>query len=225
MTTNPLTKILSSAEAVLFDFDGPICSLFDGYPAPQITRELLELAYQIRGDLRPGLEQASSPHELLLAAAGDLGLARQLEAALQKAELAATETARPTPGAAESVAACAASGRLTAIVSNNYAEAVVAYLSQVGLSGQVAHIEGRNPADPTLMKPDPHLIERAIRTLGISATSCVFVGDQTTDITAGRAAGVPTIGYANKPGKSEAFEAAGADAILISMFDLAAAIH
>ncbi|MEV8376740.1 hypothetical protein AB0P21_28615 [Kribbella sp. NPDC056861] len=35
MTIDPLAKILSSAEAVLFDFDGPICSVFDGYPAPR----------------------------------------------------------------------------------------------------------------------------------------------------------------------------------------------
>jgi phosphoglycolate phosphatase len=89
---------------VLFDFDGPICSLFDGYPAPQITSELLALARQVRGDLEPVLERAASPHGLLLAAAGDPELAGQLEAALQKAELTAIGTARPTTGAAESFA-------------------------------------------------------------------------------------------------------------------------
>ncbi|GAA3573193.1 HAD-IA family hydrolase [Kribbella ginsengisoli] len=223
MTTDPLAQILRSAEGVLFDFDGPICSLFDGYPAPQITQELRELARQIRGELAPTLEQASSPHELLLAAADDSELAQQLEAALQKAELTAIETARPTPGAAESIAACTASGRLVAIVSNNYAKAVVEYLARVGLTEGVAHIEGRNPADPTLMKPAPHLIDRAIRTLGVYPSSCVFIGDQTTDIEAGRAAGVSTIGYANKPGKTEAFKEASA--VLTDMFDLAEAIR
>jgi phosphoglycolate phosphatase len=97
---------------VLFDFDGPICSLFDGYPAPQITSELLALARQVRGDLEPVLERAASPHGLLLAAAGDPELAGQLEAALQKAELTAIGTARPTTGAAESFAACLTSGRM-----------------------------------------------------------------------------------------------------------------
>jgi phosphoglycolate phosphatase len=78
----------------------------------------------------------------------DLDLAQQLEVALQKAELTAIETARPTPGAAESIAACTASGRLVAVVSNNYAEAVVEYLARAGLSEGVTHVEGRIPADP-----------------------------------------------------------------------------
>lgn len=138
---------------MLFDFDGPICSVFDGYPAPQITLELLALARQVCGDLEPVLEQATGPHGLLLAAAGDPRLAGQLEAALQKAELTAIGTARPTAGAAESIAACVASGRLVGVVSNNYAGAITAYLIRAGLSESVAHVEGRDPVDPTLMKP------------------------------------------------------------------------
>lgn len=187
--------------------------------------ELLALARQVRGDLEPVLEQAAGPHGLLLAAAGDPRLAGQLEAALQKAELTAIGTARPTAGAAESIAACVVSGRLVGVVSNNYAGAITAYLIRAGLSESVAHVEGRDPVDPTLMKPDPHLIERAISTLGVAPASCVFVGDQTTDVDAGRAAGVRTIGYANKPGKVEALSAAGADVILTSMLDLADALY
>lgn len=225
MTTDPLTKLLEPVRAVLFDFDGPICSVFDGYPATQITHELLELAYQLRGELEPALEQLSSPHDLLLATAGDPELASELEVALQKAELTAIETARPTPGAAESIAACVGSGRIVAVVSNNYAEAVAEYLARAGISEQVTHIEGRNAANPTLMKPSPHLIDEALSVLGIGPTASVFIGDQTTDIEAGREAGVTTIGFANKPGKAEALQSAGADVVLDSMLDLAAAIH
>lgn len=225
MTTDPLKQLLRPARAILFDFDGPICSVFDGYPALQITRELLELARQIRGELPSSLEQAASPHELLLAAASDIGLAQQLEAALQKAELEAIETARPTLGAAESIAACASTGRLVAVVSNNYGEAVARYLTRTGLAEGVTHVEGRNPTDPTLMKPNPHLIERAIGKLAVESSTCIFIGDQPTDIEAGRAAGVSTIGYANKLGKAEALGKAGADALLTNMNDLANAIH
>ncbi|MEV6411579.1 HAD hydrolase-like protein [Kribbella sp. NPDC051718] len=224
MNPDPLAQTLNSAEAVLFDFDGPIWSVFDGYPAPQITRELLGLARRIRGELAPAREEASSPHELLLAAAPDLELAQRLEAALQRAELEAIETAKPTLGAAESVAACTASGRLVAVVSNNYALAVNEYLARTGLAKSVTYVEGRNPADPKLMKPDPHLPQRAISVIGIRASSCVFVGDQTTDIGAGQAAGIPTIGYANKPGKVESLKGAGADAVLTTMLDLASAL-
>ncbi|WP_328332981.1 HAD hydrolase-like protein [Kribbella sp. NBC_00382] len=221
MLRDPLAQILSSAEVVLFDFDGPVCSVFDGYPAARITRELLALAREVRGELEPALELAGGPHGLLLAAAGDLELAGLLEAALQKGELAAIETARPTPGAGECIAACVASGRVVAIVSNNCLEAITEYLVRAGLSGCVAHVEGRDPVDPRLMKPDPYLVERAVSALGVGSASCVFVGDQATDMEAGRAAGVRVVGYANKPGKVEALGRAGADVIISSMLELA----
>jgi phosphoglycolate phosphatase len=75
------------------------------------------------------------------------------------------------------------------------------------------------------MKPDPHLIERATSTLGVAPASCVFIGDQPTDVEAGQAARVTTIGYANKPGKVEPLSGAGADVILTSLLDLAEALY
>src|SRR4051812_15607985 len=96
VTVDPLGQMLAAAEAVLFDFDGPICSVFDGYPAQQITRELRELAGTVRHDLDEALNEATSPHELLLAVADEPQLAVLLERALQDAELRAVDTALPT---------------------------------------------------------------------------------------------------------------------------------
>ncbi|ADB29507.1 HAD-superfamily hydrolase, subfamily IA, variant 3 [Kribbella flavida DSM 17836] len=225
MTTDPLRQLFDSADAVLFDFDGPICSVFDGYPAQRITAELRELAGTLPHDLDEALRKPAGPHELLLAAATDQRLATRLERALQEAEIKAVETARPTPGAAESLAACKSSGKLVAIVSNNYTEAVVRYLVRTGLADRVAHVEGRDPSDPTLMKPSPHLLDRATVALGIRTAACVFIGDQASDMEAGRAAGTRIIGYANKPGKSEALTHSGASAVVDSMFAIAAAIR
>ncbi|MFI6680144.1 HAD family hydrolase [Kribbella sp. NPDC050470] len=225
MTIDPLGQLLAAAEAVLFDFDGPICSVFDGYPAQRITGELRELAGVIPHDLDVALRKARGPHELLLAAADNPHLAARLESALQDAELRAVESALPTPGAAESLAACQRSGKLVAIVSNNYAEAVVRYLSRTGLTDRVAHVEGRDPSDPALMKPSPHLIENTTRALGVRTAACVFIGDQTSDMEAGRGAGTHTIGYANKPGKANALSAAGADLIVRTMTEVAAAVR
>ncbi|TDW98061.1 HAD family hydrolase [Kribbella sp. VKM Ac-2566] len=224
MTTD-LQQLFSSAEAVLFDFDGPICSVFDGYPAPEITQELRHLASKVRHDLQNALEKPTSPHELLLVAASDPQLSALLERALQSAEMRAVRTALPTPGAAESLAACRERGKRVAIVSNNYAEAVTSYLMHAGLADLVAHVEGRNASDPTLMKPSPHLIERAAEALEVRATSCVFIGDQTSDMEAGRAAGCRTVGYANKPGKVDALAIAGADIVAETMTQVAAAIQ
>ncbi|WP_432894306.1 HAD family hydrolase [Kribbella sp. CA-245084] len=135
------------------------------------------------------------------------------------------KSALATPGAAESLAACQSTGKLVAIVSNNYAEAVTRYLARNGLAGLVAHVEGRDPSDPTLIKPSPHLIKNAAGALGVQAAPCVFIGDQTSDIAAGRSADAHTIGYANKPGKADALAVAEADVVVATMMEIAAAMR
>jgi phosphoglycolate phosphatase-like HAD superfamily hydrolase len=49
----------------------------------------------------------------------------------------------------------------------------------------------------------------------------VFLGDSTSDIEAAQAAGVRSIGYANKPGKNSRLIAAGAEAIIGALTGLA----
>lgn len=53
--------------------------------------------------------------------------------------------------------------------------------------------------------------------MGARPGECVFIGDASRDVEAGDAAGVPTIGYANKPGKDAKLAAAGAVVIVDSM--------
>jgi phosphoglycolate phosphatase-like HAD superfamily hydrolase len=48
-----------------------------------------------------------------------------------------------------------------------------------------------------------------------------MVGDSTADVKAANSAWVPSIAYANKPGKRERFEALVPDAIITNMADLA----
>ena len=144
---------------------------------------------------------------------------------LQHAEIRAAESAAPTPGAAEFLAACQDTGRPVAVVSNNCLAAVRAYLERVGLADLVQHIEARDPADPTRMKPSPYLVERAAQAIGVPLTRCLLIGDQPTDIQAAQAVGAASIGYANKPGRYVDLAAAGADAITIQMDELAEAVR
>ena len=62
----------------------------------------------------------SSPHDFLtITAEVAPELARDVEQALQTAEIKAVESATPTPGVEEFLAACKDAGRQLAIVSNN----------------------------------------------------------------------------------------------------------
>jgi HAD superfamily hydrolase (TIGR01509 family) len=152
-------------------------------------------------------------------------LAQQVETALQIAEIKAVESATPTPGVDDFLAACREAGRPLAIVSNNTGASVRAYLDREGLAGFVQHIEARDPSDPALMKPSPHLIERAAQALAVAPDRCTLIGDQTTDVRAARAIGAGSVGYANKPGKADDLRAAGADAIIEQMDQLTRAVR
>lgn len=108
-----------------------------------------------------------------------------------------------------------------AVVSNNSAGAVTAYLAAHRLAGYVAPVVGRPYAELDRMKPNPEPIRQALCALGEQPSRCVLIGDSLSDIHGTQAAGGRVIGYANRPEKVEAFRAAGADVVITSMGDLA----
>lgn len=50
-----------------------------------------------------------------------------------------------------------------AIGSNNSVSAVEAFLDREGLAAQIAYTSARSAVDPSLMKPNPHLLDQAPR--------------------------------------------------------------
>jgi len=216
-------SVLRSTQAVLLDFDGPVCSVFAGYPATQIAEELRALISDAIGDLPEEIAKASGPHEVL-AASADFGgdLWRRVEEALQVAEIKAVESATATPGISEFLDACEAAKRPVAIVSNNCGASVRSYLDHAGLSDRIRHVEARDPIHVDRMKPSPYLVLRAAEALAAEPSQGVLIGDQVSDIVAARAAGVRSVGYANKPGKAADLASAGADAVVVDVLDLPA---
>jgi HAD superfamily hydrolase (TIGR01549 family) len=207
---------------VLLDFDGPICSIFAGYPAPTVAQELAATAAAAGHPVPEDYLRNQDPLDVFRFA-GTVGpeLTALIEGELAAAESKAAETAEATEGAGAFLAACAATGRTVAVVSNNSADAVARFLRRTGWTEHVRLIEGRDPAHPALMKPHPHVLLRILRDLDAPPESAMIVGDSITDIEAGLAADVWTLGYANKPGKADAMRDAGADVVLTSMVRLA----
>jgi phosphoglycolate phosphatase len=224
MTTGPgeaLDDILARTRYLLLDFDGPVCDIFAGHPAPAIAEQLRKL---ITGQAIPvpaHVASSADPIEVFRYA-GTISdaLAAQVETEMASQELTAITTARPTPYVHEVVTSCRDTGRTIAVVSNNSDRAVRAYLAKHGLDDRVACVAARTSTDPALLKPSPRLIEQAITGLDAPAAECALVGDTTTDIQATTSAGIASIGYANKPGKHAALTAAGATAVIDSLADL-----
>lgn len=224
MTT--LARMLADSRALLLDFDGPVCSVFAGFPAPAVVEQLcVVIADGGLGELPPEIEKSEDPFDVLNYAA-TLGETegRFVNAAFAAHEAEAIATAAPTPGAHDFLRRWSATGRPLAIVSNNSSLAVEAYVDLHSLGPYVKHISARSAPDPALLKPSPYLLNNAFAALGITPNDAVMVGDSTTDMDAAQAAGTGTIGYANKPGKATRLTEAGAGYVITYMTELTEAL-
>ncbi|WP_433211004.1 HAD family hydrolase [Dactylosporangium sp. CS-047395] len=224
--SDDLGSLLARSRAILLDFDGPVCSIFGGYPALQVAAELLNLLEARGVDLADDIQSETDPMEVLRwsATLGKPELLREVEDGLCRAELLAAKSAIPERYGREVIVAARESGRPVAIVSNNSAGAIEAYLAAHRLAGHIAYVAGRAYARPERMKPNPEPLWRAATALEVEPAACVLIGDSLFDIEGAHAAGVPVIAYANKPPKVQRFTDAGADIVLTSMGDIATAL-
>ncbi|MFJ5593607.1 HAD family hydrolase [Streptomyces noursei] len=218
-----LASILAPVRHVLLDFDGPVCSVFAGFPAPDVARRLVELLSGPDGP--PPGHGESDPLALLRRIADEReDLVPLADEVLAQLEVEAVDRAQPTPGGVTFLEACATSGRSVWMVSNNATVAIDHYLSTHGLGRLVAGQFGRVSGQPKSMKPSPRLLTAAMGAAEAKPGDCIFIGDAVRDVEAAHAAGMEAIGYANKPGKDAALAEAGAVAVVTSMDDLARAI-
>ncbi|MEU2403945.1 HAD-IA family hydrolase [Streptomyces rubiginosohelvolus] len=226
MASESLTATVAATSGVLFDFDGPVCDVFAGHPAPGVALELAAILAQIDATTGEQALETDDPMEVLrLAPRAGEDAVRRIEEALTAAEVSAVKAAgTPVTGAVDSLRAAHRSGRRVAIVSNNSAACVREFLTLHDLDRFVHQVIGRSPNRPDLMKPSPFSLEEAAKELGVRASTCTLIGDSTTDIEAAARAGSMAIGFANKPGKEESLVAAGARTIITSMDAVADAL-
>ncbi|MEV4093227.1 HAD family hydrolase [Streptosporangium saharense] len=220
-----LSEVLRPVKHVLVDFDGPICSVFAGLSAPEVAQRLRAALLSNGERMSASWESETDPLALLRHISVERpDLVAMTDAALTRLEEEAVQLARPTSGGEAVLRACADSGRTVWLVSNNASSAIRAYLNKHGLNSQVTGVFGRVPGDPASMKPSPRLLLDAMAAAGSVPAECVFIGDAVRDVEAGEAAGVSSIGYANKPGKNSSLAAAGAVAVVGSMKVIADAL-
>ena len=218
-----LNRLLAERSSILLDFDGPVCSIFANRPAPGVAESLRDVVRGEGIELTESLHDERDPLEVLrwTATLGRPGVVRRVETKLCAEELAASVTAAPTPCGREVIVGAFEAGKPTAIVSNNSAGAISSYMSRQRLGKYAMPIAGRTFGQPDLMKPNPEPILRAVKSLNASSNDCVLIGDSLADIHGAQAAGLPVIGYANRPEKVSLFAEAGADVVVTKMSEIA----
>ena len=197
-----LGSVLSHADAVLFDFDGPLCDVFAGMPSDSVARSLEELT---------GPTGTDDPLEVLRIASKrpDVDV-RLVDDQLIAAEIQAVASSVANADGVAALKSCIRLGRQVGIVSNNSERAIRAFLAAHELSDSGFLVVGRAYGRPDLMKPSPWGLRRSLAELAASAERSVFIGDSFSDIEAARVIGTQCIALANKPGKRARFEAARA---------------
>ncbi|MFJ7077955.1 HAD family hydrolase [Streptomyces sp. NPDC098781] len=210
--TDQLRSLLAPVRYVLWDLDGPVCRLFAGKPAAGIARDLVEQidSYGMGGLLTEAERSATDPHVPLLAVHRKRGgdLVAELEAWLTRRELQAVPRAMPTPYADPLIRRWPTLGVRFAITTNNSARAASAYIESRGLGAYFTCIHGREQ-NLDLMKPNPHTLLQALKSLGAEPSLTLMLGDAPTDYEAALDAGVAFAGYARNAAKRQLLVEAG----------------
>ncbi|MDQ0600773.1 HAD superfamily hydrolase (TIGR01509 family) [Streptomyces canus] len=216
-----LRELVADVQVVLWDFDGPICRLFAGHSAVVVAKDLVEwLAGQgLRGLLTEEEREHPDPMAVLYAVHRRhprSDLVTELEERLTQQELKAVGTAMPTAFADPLIRTWLAVGARFAVTTNNSPRTVREYLADRDLTSCFdPHIYGRT-LDLSLLKPHPYCLERALRAMGVAASSALMIGDSPADGEAARQAGVPFLGYARNEEKAKHLREAGAACVVHS---------
>lgn len=220
--------LLTATRCVLFDFDGPICRLFPRGASASLADELRTLVAKFGAEdlLTAGERGAIDPHVVLRAvhrARRERDVAELLdlmEESLTAGEVDAARRAWPTPYADVLIEGLAERHVRLAVVTNNAPEAARCHLELRGLRGRFAAVHGRT--DPGLMKPEPHVVLRALDSLGCAPEDAVMIGDTGADVRAAERAGVRFIGYGRNARKVKGLRDAGACEVIGSYLPLVA---
>ncbi|GLU49840.1 HAD family hydrolase [Nocardiopsis ansamitocini] len=218
--------VIRRARAVLLDFDGPVCDAFAGYPASEVAQDMLASSSEAGVPISEEAATMTDPMEVLRYLF-KVAPERQAESdrMLRDAEIFSVEKTSPTPGTIDFMEACRETGRSVMVVSNNSPEAVKVFFERRNITNYIYGIVGRNPSSPNLMKPNPYLLNLAIKKLDKTFSECLMIGDSVTDIEVAKAVNVPVVGYANKPGKAEIFRSLGSDFVTQNMGELASLVR
>ncbi|WLW54024.1 HAD family hydrolase [Streptomyces sp. YU58] len=217
-----LRGLIEGARVVLWDFDGPICTLFAGHPSEEMAAGFVHWLDRIGlGDLLTETERKYTDPQAVLHAVNrrrpGSDLVVEMEKRLTEEEMKAVSTAMPTPFADPLIRTWQAVGSRLAITTNNSPQVVRAYLENRGmLSCFAPHIYGRTQ-DLSLLKPDPHCLNRALSAMGAAPSEALMIGDAPSDYSAAVEAEVPFLGYARNAAKQEELREAGVEVLVGSL--------
>ena len=128
-----LAAIVTRTRYLLLDFDGPVCSIFAGLPAPTVAEELRKLFTP--DHLTDTAKNTTDPIEVFIQAAeADPELAARVEAEMTAQEVAAVATAEAAHSAGIGSIGYANKAGKREAMTDLHAGAVIASMADLALS-------------------------------------------------------------------------------------------
>lgn len=200
-------EVLEAAKVILLDFDGPMAQLMPpplNGQAAQVVRDALGT------ECPPELQQCTDHITLLRHPSPEQRTRIAAETAATEFEIACATNCRAAPWIGDFLNWLESTRRRAAIVTNNSTSAVNAFLSRSDIGRASIPVFGRTFEDIDRLKPHPRLLLQAVAHMHSEATDSILIGDSVTDVQAGNAANIKTIGYAKNPARAAELSAAGA---------------
>lgn len=187
-------EYMPSTDLLIFDLDGTLTDTLDDLTdAVNAMRAEFELSPLTVADVR-GMVGRGARHLVMQAlpnladAERDLGLRFFLE--YNEAHIACKTVL--FPGVRQTLAALRGQERVMVVLSNKNTNLCKKLLAQLEVEGHFAGIYGAD-AYP-IMKPSPEPVFSLLRKYGADAGRTVIIGDSINDISAGKQAGICTVG-------------------------------
>lgn len=183
-----------STDLLIFDLDGTLTdSIGDLTDAVNAMRAEFTLSPLAVDEVR-GMVGRGARHLVMQALPGTDEAEREqgLALFLEFNELHIADKTLLYPGVRETLAALGRPGRNMVVLSNKNTGLCRKLLAKLELSGMFAEICGAD-AHPS-MKPSPEPVFSLMRKYGSDVDRTVIIGDSINDISAGRQAGIQTVG-------------------------------
>jgi phosphoglycolate phosphatase len=209
--TDEVRALLEGASALLLDFDGPLAALM---PTPKNAQAADAARSVLYGVDLPDDIASTTDHLAVLRWSLEhmpAPLMLKVETACTQAELAAAVDCREAVNCSALLSYAATAPLPVAVVSNNAASAVEAFLRRTDWLAHVAVISARTPETVEWLKPRPELLLVAADALGIDIGGAVFIGDAVSDVIAAKRAGCMVVGLHKNDRRMRELHAAGAD--------------
>lgn len=218
--------------AVLFDLDGTLLETVEDI-ALALNRALLEYGLKslaesaVRGMIGRGaailIERAAAAQSRAIDAATQAAMVERFFHHYGELEVLNEDSARPFPGAAESLHRLHDAGLGIAVVTNKQYRFAHALLTRLGLAGWVDVVVGGDTC--ARRKPNPQPLLFACESLQALPANSLMVGDSVNDVQAARAAGIPVVCVSYGYNEGQDPRTLQCDALLDSLAELPALLE